>query len=179
MPIYEFYCPDNNTIYSFFARSIACAGRTPRCPHDRALKLERIISTFAFIGRARETQATPRTPLDDLGLGRTLTDIGQEVSAWEESDPDPRRIASVMRGLSAAAGEKMSYRACEMATRMEAGEQPEKIEAEYGDLLGAPEESENESVTKRRGRGRQPSRPGGVAGRDPTLYDIIDYLDDY
>ena len=34
MPIYEFYSPDTNRIYSFFARSLAQGRLTPRCPDN-------------------------------------------------------------------------------------------------------------------------------------------------
>ena len=36
MPIYEFYCPDNHTVYQFLARSLALGDKTPRCPVNPA-----------------------------------------------------------------------------------------------------------------------------------------------
>jgi hypothetical protein len=50
----NFYCPDNRKIYSFFARSLAYAGKTPRCPDNPKLRMERMISRFAVTGRAKE-----------------------------------------------------------------------------------------------------------------------------
>ena len=42
MPIYEFYCPDNHRIYSFLARSLALAGRIPRCPENPDYRLVKV-----------------------------------------------------------------------------------------------------------------------------------------
>jgi len=32
MPIYEYFCPDNNRIYQFFAKTVAQGEPTPKCP---------------------------------------------------------------------------------------------------------------------------------------------------
>ena len=40
MPIYEFFCPGNNKIYSFLARSLGYSGKVPRCPDDAKLPME-------------------------------------------------------------------------------------------------------------------------------------------
>ena len=54
MPIYEFYSPDTNRIYSFFARSLAQGRLTPHCPDNPRARMERMISRFAVTGRAKE-----------------------------------------------------------------------------------------------------------------------------
>ena len=53
MPIYEFYSPETHKIYSFFARSLAYASKTPRCPDKPGAPMERMISKFAVTGRAK------------------------------------------------------------------------------------------------------------------------------
>jgi putative FmdB family regulatory protein len=47
MPIYEFYCPDCNTLFNFFSRTINTA-KQPTCPKCRTRTLERQMSAFAF-----------------------------------------------------------------------------------------------------------------------------------
>ena len=41
MPIYEFYCPDNNKLYSFLARSLALKDKTPTSSDGAALPMAR------------------------------------------------------------------------------------------------------------------------------------------
>ncbi len=53
MPIYEFHSPDTNKIYSFFARSLSYADKVPKCPDNPTARMERVISKFAFTGRAK------------------------------------------------------------------------------------------------------------------------------
>jgi len=50
MPIYEYFCPNNRRIYSFFARSISYADKTPRCPDNPKWRMEKMISGFAITG---------------------------------------------------------------------------------------------------------------------------------
>jgi hypothetical protein len=66
----------------------------------------------------------------------------------------------------------------EMIRRMEAGEDPEKLEAEYGDAMdefeadpGAPGDGA-ERDAKGRARAAK-ARPA----RDPVMYEMSDYLD--
>jgi len=66
MPIYEFYCPDNNKLYSFLARSLSMKDKVPRCPDGEAFRLERRVSRFAVIGKAKEETADdPFAGLDE------------------------------------------------------------------------------------------------------------------
>ena len=59
MPIYEYFCPNNRRIYSFFARSLRYADKVPRCPDNPKWKMEKMLSGFAITGRAREESASP------------------------------------------------------------------------------------------------------------------------
>ena len=47
MPIYEYYCPDNNTIYQFFAKTLAQGKLVPKCPDNPKFRLQKTLSTFA------------------------------------------------------------------------------------------------------------------------------------
>ena len=50
MPIYEFYCRDCHTIFSFFSPSVGVE-RAPSCPRCHRRKLEKRPSTFAMLRR--------------------------------------------------------------------------------------------------------------------------------
>ena len=55
MPIYEYYCPDNHRIYSFYAKTLAQGQTVPKCPDNPAFRLRKIISPFAVSTRTRKT----------------------------------------------------------------------------------------------------------------------------
>lgn len=140
MPIYEFYCRDNHKIYSFFARSLAYANRTPRCPENPAWHMEKLVSNFAVIGKAKEPGADPAgsdDDLDDPRMAAAMEQIEREMGGMAEGldseNPDPRQLAHLMRRLSALTGEKVPKDMEQMLRRMEAGESLEKLDEEYAD----------------------------------------------
>ena len=179
MPIYEFYCPDNHRIYSFFARSLAYAGKTPRCPDNPKHKMERMMSNFAVTGRAKEKpDAPPGGEFGDAKMEAAMMQMEREFSSMDTENPDPRQVANMMRRMSSLTGEKMPGQMEEMIRRMEAGEDPEKLEAEMGDVMGedgadgaADEGSAEEKTLRARLRGLR-KRPI----RDPALYEMSDFM---
>jgi hypothetical protein len=183
MPIYEFYCPDNHKIYSFLARSLSLTGRTPRCPDDPKFRLERMISSFAVTGRAKEKPDLPEGggEMDDARMEAAMAEMEREFSGMNDDNPDPRQLARMMRRMTDLTGEKMPGQMEEMIRRMESGEDPEKLEAEYGDSLddfdpsgGGPEGEDapgGEGLKARLAAMRR--RPV----RDPVLYEMRDFLD--
>lgn len=179
MPIYEFYCPETNKIYSFFARSLALSGKTPRCPENPEFKMERMLSSFSFTGRAKEKPEIPAGETgDDPRMEQAMMEMEREFSGMDEENPDPRALARMMRKMADLTGEKMPGTVEEMIARMEKGEDPEKLEEEYGDALedfepgGGAEGDAGGAVEKAKRRLRR-SRPD----RDPTLYEMADYVD--
>lgn len=178
MPIYEFYCSANNKIYSFYARTLAEGKCLPRCPDQADYKMERVISTFAVTGRAREKTDLPGGAPDDPRMEAAMAQMEREMGGMDSENPDPRQLARMMRTMSSATGEAIPAPMEEMLSRMERGEDPEKLEAEYGDAFddfGAGEGGEpgagDSSSVKERGRSLRRSRPV----RDPQLYEMRDY----
>lgn len=180
MPIYEFYCPRNNRIYSFLARSLSYSNRTPRCPENPKWKLEKMISGFAITGRAKEKPTGPDAMPDDPRMEKMMAEMEREFSSLGDNDnPDPKMMARMMRKMSEMTGEKTPEAMEEMLGRMEKGEDPEKLEAEYGDVLdgmpepgaGAGEEAGESSVKAALRRLR------GQPKRDATLYEMSEYCD--
>ena len=180
MPIYEFYCPENHRIYSFFARSLAHAGKTPRCPDNPKHRMERMMSTFAVTGRAKEKpDMLPGADLDDPRMEAAMAEMEREMSGMDDQNPNPRQLAHLMRKMSEMTGEKVPQQMEQMLKRLEAGEGPERIEEEMGDIMGdagledgGPEESKEQAAIKARLRSlrRKPQR-------DPTLYEMSDFLE--
>jgi hypothetical protein len=176
MPIYEFYSPDTNRIYSFFARSLTQGQLTPRCPDNPQARMERMISRFAVTGRAKEKSDSPvESESLDPRMERVMAEMESEMSSMNEDNPDPRQLGRLMRKMTEATGQKMPEAMEQMIQRLERGEDPEKLEEEFGDSLenlgeDFPEgESGEEKPAPARSSLKRPTR-------DPALYEMSDYL---
>ena len=164
MPIYEFYCEDCNTIFNFFSRSINTT-KKPKCPTCRTKTLSRQMSAFAFTGKAKEDSDMDDLPFDEGKMEKAMNMLAGEAENINEDDP--RQAANLMRKLTDMTGMELGSGMQEALKRMEAGEDPDAIEAEMGDLL----EDEDPFL--------MPEKKGGKKGtkraapkRDDTLYDL-------
>ena len=178
MPIYEYYSPDTNRIYSFYARSSADKDTVPRCPDDAGAKMQKVVSAFAVTGRAREDAGDLNDDVDDPRLEAAMAEMEREMAGMDEDNPDPRVMGRLMRKMADMTGERMPAVMEEMVGRLEAGEDPDKIEEEYGDLPeleefgaglgegGLPAEGSTKSLLRR--------LRGPV--RDAQLYELRDYI---
>lgn len=167
MPIYEFYCADCHTIYSFFSRRVNTEKR-PACPKCARPDLERRMSMFS-ISKARNEGADDPPDLDDHKLERALASMAGDMDGLDGEDP--RAAARMMRRLFDAGGLKVGSGMEEALRRMEAGEDPDQIEADMGDVL----EDEGELL-----EGKGPKGKAGLTNLrrllpprvDETLYDL-------
>ena len=135
MPIYEFYCSRCHRIFSFLSRRIDTTA-SPACPKCGAEKLPRRPSAFA-ISKNRPEKAEGAGPdmpeMDEEKLMQALEQLGPEAEGVDENDP--RQAAQLMRRMFQATGMPMGGGWEEALRRMEAGEDPERIENEMGDLF--------------------------------------------
>lgn len=180
MPIYEYYSPDTNKIYAFFARGRVDADRLPRCPDGDQYTMRKIISGFAVIGRAREPGSDEDHDLDDPRMEAAMAELEREMSGMDEENPDPRQMGHLMRRMAEITGEKMPDAMEEMVGRLEAGEDPEKLEEEYGDMpelddFGSADSGSGEDTISSRSRDLLRRMRG--PRRDPELYELKDYLE--
>ena len=168
MPIYEFYCLDCHAVYQFLSRTVATDKR-PACPRCGRKKLERRPSAFAVSrGMSEPESATPAGP-DDERLERAMMSLAEDPRALAALDgEDPRAAARFMKRLYDTAGLPVTPALEEAIRRMEAGEDPEDVEADLGaaldedPLLGA----DGEKPSKGSPRRLLPPR------RDPELYEL-------
>lgn len=163
MPIYEFYCPDCNTIFSFYSRTVA-RKKVPSCPRCGKKKLEKQVSTFAVTGKAVNGQDSDNMPFDEEKMEKACEALSHEVGRVDENDP--RQAAQLMRRFSNMTGMKLGQTMDEALGRIEAGENPEALEQEMGDRLSEDELFLFEQQKRIRNSGRQPPV------RDETLYDL-------
>ncbi|MDZ4286741.1 MAG: cytochrome C [Prosthecobacter sp.] len=171
MPIYEFYCPGNNKLYSFLARSPGSRDKVPVCPDDPALPLQKHISTFAIIGKAQEeTDGDPFAGIDDAKMENLMEEMETEMSTIDEEHPNPRQVGHLMHKLTDFMGDKTPPELREMVRRLESGEDPEKLESDFGSLA---DDETGESLFR---QVKTLMRSARKPVRDPKLYDINDYL---
>jgi putative FmdB family regulatory protein len=135
MPIYEFYCADCHTVFNFLSRSVDTDKR-PDCPKCGRKRLERRPSRFA-VSRGLEERPEGDLPqgMDDARLEQAMASLAGELDSVDENDP--RGAARLMRRLYETAGLPVGGVLAEALKRMEAGEDPDAIDAEYGDALDA------------------------------------------
>ena len=146
MPIYEFYCERCNVIFNFFSGRIDTT-TVPACPQCGKEELDRRISTFATIGKAKEESDDMFSGLDESKMEQALQSLMRDAEGINEQDP--KQMAALMRKFSAKTGINLGGSMEEAISRMEAGEDPEQVEREMGDLLGGDEDFSLEALKKK------------------------------
>jgi putative FmdB family regulatory protein len=170
MPIYEFACPKCRKIYSFLSKRVAPA-HVPACPKCGSKKLSKEISRFAMIKGAAEPAAAPpggdggpddmpMPDFDDPKVARALSEMEGDMEHLDENNP--RHMAHMLRKMKDVMPPGSIPKEFNIALkRLEAGEDPEKIEADMGDVLG----------NMMGGEGGPGGGGGGAYSKDPGLYD--------
>jgi len=164
MPIYEFYCRKCNTIYNFFSRSVN-TDKIPSCPRCKNVPLSRQMSVFAAItgGKREEPASDPFGGLDESKMEKAMMQFAAEAEKMNEDDP--RAAAKLMRTLSETTGMKLGEGFQEALKRMEAGEDPDMIDEEMGDILSSEDPFGEKQGGGKRSVLRKPLK-------DETLYDL-------
>lgn len=163
MPIYEFYCPDCNTIFNFFSKRVNTE-KIPSCPKCNRKELIRQMSIFRRGGNLKDTEGNPYPDLDEARFERAMDMLAREAQNIDENDP--KQAAILMRKISQMAGLELGPKMEEALTRMERGEDMESIEEDMKDAFES-EEDLFQFKEKSSGIGRK--RPPSV---DETLYDL-------
>lgn len=168
MPIYEFYCPDCHTIFSFLSKSVNTRKR-PMCPRCNKRRLERQVSMFAMTSSTGNMDGTDDFPIDEGKMERAIDALASETQNINEDDP--RQASGLMRKFSKMTGVQFGKGMEDALHRMETGEDPQKIEEEMGDLIEGEEKPF--ILSDRKGKGRKKSGSQKTAPhRNPTLYEI-------
>ncbi len=169
MPIYEYACPKCRVIFSFLSKRLN-PDRSPACPRCGNKKLVKEMSRFAALRGAPEPQA-PAEPaeadgmpnVEDPRVARAMGEIERDLDHMDENNP--RHMAHLMKKMKDLMPPGSTPKELETAIRrLEAGEDPEKIEEDMGDALSGLMGMEDEE-------GPGGGLGGGGYTRDSGLYD--------
>ena len=132
MPVYEFYCSDCHKIFSFLSQTVNTK-KTPKCPDCGTKKMERKVSMFAISSGREEPDDLDFPDMDEDKMEQAMAALEREADGVNEEDP--KAMARLMRKFYESTGMSFGAGMEEAMARMEAGEDPEKVEEEMGDLL--------------------------------------------
>lgn len=143
MPIYEYACPKCRRIFNFLSKRLN-PDRLPACPKCGNKKMAKQVSRFAAIKRLAEPAAKPDAgagdeppmpDLDDPHVERVMSELERDMEHLDENNP--RHMAHMMRKMKEIMPAGSVPKELDVAIkRLEAGEDPEKIEEDMGDMLG-------------------------------------------
>ena len=121
--------------------------------------LSALPSTFATLKNRQESEdEDPFDGLDESKLEGAMDSLMRELGGVDEEDP--RAMGRMMRRFGELTGLEMGGRLEEMVQRIEAGEDPDGLEAELGDDLGDDVSMEDFfKLKKALGGDRRPRRP--------------------
>ncbi len=173
MPLYEFYCEPCHTVFTF--RSVSVDTSTlPGCPRCGA-RLRREVSLFAHHVRGGEGIGDEAgAPEGDAAgrMDRVMAEMGSRVEALDEEDGDPREAVRVMRELAESGGLAFNREVREALSRIEAGEDPEKIDEEFAEVFESDNPFDESQAAGARGRLPERARRLRAPQRDPRWYDL-------
>ena len=142
MPIYEYACPKCRVIFNFLSKRIN-PGHLPTCPKCGNKKMTKQMSRFAMSrglkepGPAGESEGNepPMPDFDDPRIERAMMEMERDMEHMDENNP--KHMAHMMRKMKDLMPPGTIPKELDVdIKRLEAGEDPEKIEEDMGDVLG-------------------------------------------
>jgi len=134
MPIYEFACPKCRRIFSFLSKRVN-PDRLPVCPKCGNKRLSKQVSRFAMSKGLKEPAATSGPDGDEPRMARAMAEMERDMERLDENNP--KHMAHIMKKMKDLMPPGTMPKELDVAIkRLEAGEDPEKIEADMGDMLG-------------------------------------------
>ena len=122
-----------------------------------------MMSTFATIGKATE-ENDPLAGMDESKMEKAFEGLIREAENINEDDP--RQMAGLMRKFSDRTGISLGDQMEEALSRLEAGEDPDQVENEMGDLLDSNNGFSFEEMKKKVRTGPKPPK------KDNKLYEL-------
>ena len=165
MPIYEFACPKCRVIFNFLSKRVS-PKRLPVCPKCGNRKMVKQVSYFAMSRGGKEAASAadgqePMPDVEDPRMMRAMAELERDMEHVDETNP--KHMAHVMKKMKEAMPPGTIPKELDQAIkRLEAGEDPEKIEQDMGDVFGDMMDHAD---------GGAEGGPGGRYTRDRDLHD--------
>lgn len=186
MPIYEYYCPDNHTIYQFYAKTLAQGQVVPRCPDNPKFRMRKVVSAFAITGGGKTEDAAGAAnqaaeagdPAENARMEAAMNAMEGEFANVDENDP--KAMARMMRRMSEVTGEKIDGEMEEVVRKLEEGADPDSLEEQLGGSEGGMDDPYDDDAAGPGAAGEpaDPKEPKhrfkvrrAAPRRDPKLYD--------
>jgi putative FmdB family regulatory protein len=140
VPIYEFYCEDCNTVFSFFSSRIDASAR-PNCPKCGRPELPRRPSRFASISKRTGEGAgaddfdadDPLAGLDEDRMAGAMESLAAEMEGLDDSaDQDPKQMMRFLERFQQVTGLEAGPKMEEMMARLAEGKDVDELEAQFG-----------------------------------------------
>lgn len=139
MPIYDYNCPDCGRKVNVFFRSIGAAEAAAEvvCPRCGGKNLRRRAARVRVMRHVAGASVGTLADDDDIDSDEPLDDFGgmggmeQMMAGVDENDP--RSIARFARQMQAQAGEDIDPEMDNALTRIERGEDPDKVLEDFGE----------------------------------------------
>ena len=168
MPIYEYACPKCRVIFNFLSKRTR-PDHLPVCPKCGNKRMAKQMSRFAALSASAKASDETGSDEGDAGefddprMMRAMSELERDMEHLDENNP--RHMAHIIKKMKDLMPPGTMPAELDTAIkRLEAGEDPEKIEADMGDILGDLMGGEDEEGGAGFGGGRGYSR-------DSTLYD--------
>ena len=134
MPIYEFACDRCRKVFQFFFRTVNIR-KKPTCPQCGKRGLKRRMSGFAVRKSGGENrEERPEPDIDPIRFEKAMAKLERHVDEIDESNP--REMGRFMRHMMKESGMELDSDMETAISRLEAGEDPERIEEDMGGVLG-------------------------------------------
>jgi putative FmdB family regulatory protein len=172
MPLYEFYCEPCHVVFTFRSARVDTV-TVPACPQcGKALKREVSAFSHSVRGNAQDTSESGAAGEGASDrMDRVLSQMGERMQVLEDDDADPREAVKVMKALASAGGLHFNKEVQEAMARIEAGEDPEKIDEEFSEVLDAENPfADGDAEAGKTGEGLLRRLRGPK--RDPRWYDL-------
>ena len=186
MPIYEFYSPKTNKIYSFYSRKLTTADQVPRCPDGKDFEMKKLISGFSITGSnpidenvqgdyGQDNESDPFSQLSETQSAEVMKEMERAMSGMDDENPDPRQMGALMRRMCEMTGEKMDGVMEEVVRKLEEGANPDELEEKMDGVMG-DEDGNSELTENASGNPRLKKVRKRFLTRDPELYEMNDFL---
>ena len=153
----------------------------PACPKC-GNRLKREVSSFTHIvrGASKAVESDDNTEAGDPMAGRmeqAAARLGERLQALEDDDADPRDAVRVMRELADAGGLRFNTEVREAMARIEAGEDPERIDEQFSEVFDTDNPFEAGDAQDATASARIWLRRLRGPARDPNWHELTDYVD--